>query len=97
MYVETSFYNYETEKLKVEKKKATAKRDAEFLPNPLYGEDHAYRNGKDSRAKQALKMMYVGFSRPTHLLCFAALKENIGSESGLLKQSGWKIMDLTVN
>jgi hypothetical protein len=29
-----------------------------------------------SRGIEALKMMYVGFSCPTHLLCFAILTDN---------------------
>lgn len=97
MYVETSYYNYETNKLKIVSKKATKTRAEEYLPNPLFRQEHTYRQGNDSRAKQALKMMYVGFSRPTHLLCFACIKENIINDIENIRMSGWEIIDLTIN
>ncbi len=95
MYVETSYHCYETEKLKVVEKKATKTKPEIILPNPLLGENHSYRNRKDTRAKETLKMMYVGFSRPTHLLCFAALKDNIQNDIGNYEKTGWEIIDLT--
>jgi hypothetical protein len=58
MYVETSYHNYETNKMKGKKGET---------PNPLFKKEHQF-DGK--RSKEALKMMYVGFSRPTHLLCW---------------------------
>jgi hypothetical protein len=97
MYIETSYYNYETNKLKVLSKRATKSRAEVYLPNPLFKQEHAYRLGKDRRAKEALKMMYVGFSRPTHLLCFACLKENMVNEIENIRLSGWEIIDLTIN
>jgi hypothetical protein len=97
MYVETSYYEYETQKLKVVSKKATGKKPEEFLPYPLIGQEHSYRPQKDSRAKEALKMMYVGFSRPTHLLCFAALKENVIDDIPKIENAGWVIKDLTID
>jgi hypothetical protein len=42
-------------------------------------------------AKQAIKMMYVGFSRPTHLLCFAALHENVKDHVAKFDEAGWRI------
>jgi DNA helicase-2/ATP-dependent DNA helicase PcrA len=95
MYVETSYFDYETNKLIVVSKKATKTKPVEYLPNPLLGQEHAYRQQKDSRAKEALKMMYVGFSRPTHLLCFACLKENVGDQIASYKSVGWEVIDLT--
>lgn len=92
MYIESSYYNYETEKLNVISKKATKTKPEEVLPNPLFNEYHSYRTGKDSRAKEALKMMYVGFSRPTHLLCFAVLEENI-KDIEKYKNAGWLVID----
>lgn len=38
------------------------------------------RNEKD-RVKQSAKMVYVGFSRPTHLLCFAVHKKRFKPEN----------------
>ncbi len=42
-------------------------------------------------------MMYVGFSRPTHLLCFACLKENVKDDIELFRNAGWEIVDLQTN
>lgn len=81
MYVETAYQRPTYETKKIIKKNA----------NPLLLQEHKC-NGKYDR--QALKMMYVGFSRPTHLLCFACLKENI-SNVGEYKDAGWEIVDLT--
>ncbi len=97
MYVETSYHDYESNKLRIVSKKATRSKPEEKLPNPLLKEEHAYRKDKDARAKETLKMMYVGFSRPTHLLCFACLKDNIEDEIESLEKAGWRIVDLTIN
>lgn len=92
MYVETSFHKYETEKLRVTDGKGIKQR---VLNNPLYKQAHEYRPQKDSHAKMTMKMMYVGFSRPTHLLCFACLKENVISDIESFKDIGWEVIDLT--
>ncbi|MBA0885140.1 UvrD-helicase domain-containing protein [Flavobacterium undicola] len=97
MYIESSYFNYETEKVKVVSKKATTTKAEQVLPNPLFNEYHSYRVGKDSRAKEALKMMYVGFSRPTHLLCFAALEENVKDDIEKYKTAGWLVIDDLIN
>ena len=91
MYIESSYFDYETQKLNVVSEKATKTRTEKILPNPLFGEFHSYRLGKDSRAKEALKMMYVGFSRPTHLLCFAALEENVTDSLPKFTSAGWDV------
>lgn len=84
MYVETSYHEYETQK--------------KHVKEALKKEDHNFNVGdaKDIRGKEAFKMMYVGFSRPTHLLCFAALKENIFEEIDEYDNAGWEIIDLTI-
>lgn len=89
MYVETSYHDYETMKLKRCKNKNTN----ECLPNPLFGDEPAYRKKTDSRAKQTMKMMYVGLSRPTHLLCLAVLHENVKDDISKFKKAGWEIDD----
>ena len=76
MYVETYFHKYETQKIKNK------------LICPLFGHPHQCQG---VRAKEAVKMMYVGFSRPTHLLCFAALEENVIDDLEKYKKAGWKI------
>lgn len=47
-------------------------------------------------AKQALKMMYVGFSRPTHLLCYVTFLESVHADIDMFEKSGWKV-ELIVN
>ena len=37
-------------------------------------------------------MMYVGFSRPTHLLCFAVLEENVKGDLEKFENSGWVVV-----
>jgi DNA helicase II / ATP-dependent DNA helicase PcrA len=85
MYVETSYYEYETQKARIKE--------------ALKKEEHAFvlTNSDNKRGKQALKMMYVGFSRPTHLLCFACLKENIPGNIEDYISAGWKVIDLVAN
>ena len=92
MYVETDYYEYETQKLTAIKKKATKKTGEELKPNPLFKQRQNYEY---TRQKEAVKMMYVGFSRPTHLLCFAALKENVETQLGCFQSAGWEIIDMT--
>lgn len=97
MYVETSYYTYETNKLSIQSKPATKKRAAEYFNNPLLKQNHNFPNEVRLQAKQAMKMMYVGFSRPTHLLCFAVLRQNLTEEQLSYfnsKVSGWEVVDL---
>ncbi|QKG80480.1 UvrD-helicase domain-containing protein [Tenuifilum thalassicum] len=84
MYVETAYQRptYETQKI------------IKNTSNPLLFHEH---NCNGTYDKQALKMMYVGFSRPTHLLCFAVLKENVKDKIENYKNAGWEIFDLTEN
>jgi hypothetical protein len=82
MYVETSYHEYETEKAKIKES--------------LKMEEHGFdvTNESNKRGKEALKMMYVGFSRPTHLLCFACLKENLNDVENY-SATGWEVVDIT--
>ncbi|WP_374174216.1 UvrD-helicase domain-containing protein [Flavobacterium tructae] len=93
MYIESSYYNYETKKTQIK--------------DVLLGTNHTFKIGekskgknageKDAQAKQALKMMYVGFSRPTHLLCFTVLEENVKGDRLLFDKAGWKWDDDLIN
>jgi len=94
MYIETFYRGYETSKIQVRSKNATKTRPEILLPNPILGQEHNYRTAKDIRAKETLKMMYVGFSRPTHLLCFAVLKVNLENQLERLEKD-WDITDIT--
>ncbi len=86
MYVETWYEgHYETDHLKSKRK----------LPNPLYKQRHNYTG---VYVREAIKMMYVGFSRPTHLLCLASQKEQWNDEAiQKMKDCGWEIVDSTTN
>lgn len=78
MYIETSYYDYEINKIKDRK--------------PFFKEKHACTK---AREKETLKMLYVGFSRPTHLLCYAMQKNNL--HDGDLQKfiaSGWVILEV---
>lgn len=94
MYLETEYYNFETEKLNVKVKEETKKKSAEYANNPLYFQEQNF-SGLDgfAKAKETLKMMYVGFSRPTHLLCFAVKRENVKHDIKKYKDSGWQIIE----
>ena len=92
MYVETSFKDYESSHLFKIKKKATRKRAEVLYPNPLFQEKAEYTQ---VTCKAVMHMMYVGFSRPTHLLCYASYKRNWNDERiEKMEQLGWKIINL---
>lgn len=44
--------------------------------------------------KQSSKMAYVGFSRPTNLLCFAVNKERFDSHLSDIDQQKWNVIEL---
>lgn len=86
MYVETFFERkYECEHLLV------TERGEE--KNPLFGDDIETTG---VYAQMARKMMYVGFSRPTHLLCYATEKKR-WTDANLqkMRDQGWVVIDLT--
>ncbi|MFY7846656.1 UvrD-helicase domain-containing protein [Chryseobacterium gambrini] len=85
LYIESAYQRptYETQKKKI----------IDILKGSEHNIDRVKNN---SYSIQAIKMMYVGFSRPTHLLCFAVLKENIQDhiESLNIENGGiWKIIE----
>ena len=41
-----------------------------------------------------MKMLYVGMSRPTHLLCYASLKQNWNDERlQKMRYAGWQVTE----
>lgn len=92
MYVETDYYSCETHKLQVELLPETKKRKQVLGNNPLFFQEQNFSTSGKTRSNETLKMMYVGFSRPTHLLCFAAKKVNIESDLEKYKESGWNVV-----
>lgn len=92
MYVETSFKDYEASHLFKIKKNATKKTPATYFPNPLFQENAQYGQ---VTCQAVMRMMYVGFSRPTHLLCYASYKQNWNEERmERMKHLGWGIIIL---
>lgn len=94
MYVETSYKKYESEHLFKIKKRATKRKDAEYYPNPLFQEQV---DDAQVTTKSAMHMMYVGFSRPTHLLCYAVVKDIWNDERiRRMEALGWKVIKLSI-
>ena len=91
MYLETDYHNSETVKLNVEIIKETRKRQQVLGNNPLFFQEQNFSHLNKARSNETLKMMYVGFSRPTNLLCFAVRKEKVENELEKYKASGWHI------
>ena len=93
MYVETSFYDkFESEWL-ITKKKATKRLPPRLEESPFFGDSV---DPQTEGARKAMKMIYVGFSRPRQLLCYASWKSLWSKDRLLLMQEcGWKIIDVT--
>ena len=100
LYVETYYHKeYESSHLVKIKRHATRRRPVEYYPNPLLLQN-IDELSLNSYSTQAIQMMYVGFSRPTHLLCFAMLKSNFDANSSVytkeaFQNAGWIVDDLT--
>lgn len=93
MYVETSYKNkYESQYLIETKTTGRKPNKVITVTSPLLKHDIEV-TGKN--AAMAKRMLYVGFSRPTHLLCYATEK-NLWSEEllRLMEQSGWVIEEV---
>ncbi|WP_158634587.1 UvrD-helicase domain-containing protein [Flavobacterium tiangeerense] len=91
MYVETAYKKpiYETLKLKEASLNKSIKKQ-QLKTIPLYKQKQSCET---PTGIEALKMMYVGFSRPTHLLCFAVLEENVKDDLDEYKSADWIIND----
>lgn len=91
MYVETAYKKptYETLKLKEASKNQSIKKQ-QSKTIPLFKQPQSCET---STGIEALKMMYVGFSRPTHLLCFAVLKDNVKDDLEKYRKADWIIND----
>lgn len=60
----------------------------QFKGNPLPQKAH-------DLAKQSAKMVYVGFSRPTHLLCFAVHESRFAALERYIDTMGWDVTKVT--
>lgn len=70
--------------------------ESEKILNFIVG-DFKNNEAQKKRKREALKMAYVGMSRPTHLLCLAMHKERINEKLDTFNSTGWKIIDITNN
>lgn len=98
LYVETMYEKkYESQHfLNRMKKKATKTKPAQYFSNPFYKEIGDTTQGV--YARRAMKMVYVGLSRPTHLMCYAMHTSSYAQyDHEKLKASGWNIIDLTIH
>jgi len=96
LYLETDYYTSETAKLNVEIIPGTKRKLAVFGNNPLFFQEQNFSQLNKARSNETLKMMYVGFSRPTHLLCFAVRKQNIEHDLERYVASGWTVEDISI-
>jgi DNA helicase II / ATP-dependent DNA helicase PcrA len=78
LYLETHYYN-----------DGGKSYESQRLLNQLKG---CRVNGCGVRVKESLKMAYVGMSRPTHLLCFAAHKSHIPDNEIPSLEDNWEIV-----
>lgn len=67
------------------------KYESEYLKE-LFLEEAINKNGV--YRKQALKMSYVGFSRPTHLLCVAIHKDRFDRDLSEINDEIWEVVEL---
>lgn len=93
MYVETSYNNkYESEYMLEDKTMGRGKNKKRKVTSPFLMQD---LQPNSRNAAMAKRMLYVGFSRPTHLLCYASDKR-LWNDHVLQKMenAGWKIEDV---
>lgn len=93
LYVETSYNNkYECEYMIEEKTTGRRPHRETTITSPFFKQDFAVNVRNAAMAK---RMLYVGFSRPTHLLCYAS-DRSLWSEARLAKMrdAGWEIINL---
>lgn len=83
-FYERGFGNYESERLR-----------NQFLGESVQDTLKNIGGGKD-KVKQSAKMAYVGFSRPTHLLCFAIHKSRFDSILVTIDKDIWDITELPI-
>ncbi len=79
LYIESAYYN-----------DGGKKYESQRLAAQFKGE--RLRSNAGKRVKESAKMVYVGFSRPTHLLVFAVHKENFESHLSEIDTTRWKVI-----
>ena len=79
LYIESSYYN-DGGKMYESQRLATQFKGENLSPNSR------------KRVKESAKMVYVGFSRPTHLLVFAVHKKNYASYLSDIDSTRWEVI-----
>jgi len=89
MYVETCYEGkYESEHVR----QTTKKKGVMTVHSPFFGEAFI---GKGVYDKQTARMLYVGLSRPTHLLCYASLSSLWDDDAKQkMRNHGWQVIEL---
>jgi len=82
LYIESAYYN-----------DAGKMYESQRLANQLKGKK--LTSSAPKRIKSSAKMLYVGFSRPTHLLAFAVHKDNYASYLASENLDNWEVIALT--
>ncbi|MGM0946129.1 MAG: UvrD-helicase domain-containing protein [Bacteroidota bacterium] len=67
------------------------KYESEYLKNMF---ENSEINSSGVYIKQAMKMTYVGFSRPTHLFCMAIHKDRLETTLENMNRELWEIIEL---
>lgn len=90
MYVETSYKNkYESEYMIEDRSIGRGKNKVRTVTSPFLMQD---LQPNSNNAAMAKRMLYVGFSRPTHLLCYASEKRIWKDDIlQMMENVGWKI------
>lgn len=70
------------------------KYESEYLKN-LFFDSQINSNGV--YIKQAMKMSYVGFSRPTYLLCIAIHEDRFNKKLSEIDRNNWEIVEIEPN
>jgi DNA helicase-2/ATP-dependent DNA helicase PcrA len=87
LYLETFFSkgagNYESERLSEQIKGQPIK---EYLDS--------YKGGSVEKIVQSARMAYVGFSRPTHLLCFAIENSRLEKFANEIDKNDWDVIQI---
>ena len=79
LYIESAYYN-----------DGGKMYESQRLAGQFKGE--RLRSNAGKRVKESAKMIYVGFSRPTHLLVFAVHKENFDSHLSDIDATRWEVV-----
>lgn len=95
MYVETYYHGkYECERIIRKISTGRGRNRVVSMKSPLFKDYLDF--GDNESIKKTLKMMYVGFSRPTHLLCYASHIDRWNKEYiQLMISNGWKIKNIS--